>query len=168
MSDDIKVSKAGVGDPTSPLYGQLLSVEDERRLDEKGREVVKGKPWGDAGTGMYLVVALHTVPMYADKIQVGRTEIDLSRIKGGYKLDLMVSPYGKPTFNQPIVGACLELPDDLALDAIKRQYVVEWLIETAFEALDERQVKFRESPYLDEFQFALAAAADKAIAAARL
>lgn len=155
-----------IGRPDTDLG--LLSEHDEKRLDEHGKPVVEGLPWSEAGTGMYLVIAAHTVPIYSDKIMVGRTEIDLGKLGANLKLDIMVSKTGKPTWYQPVIGACLEIPSDLALDKHKRQYVIEWLTNTVLETLDLRRINIRKSQYKDEVFMAVAVAAEKAIAATGL
>jgi hypothetical protein len=127
----------GQGHPLDPDRHKVLSADDERRIDEKGVAVVDGKLWGDSGTGMYLVVGLHTVPLSADRKMVGHSEIDTGVHK--YKMTMAVC-HGKPTFLHPIVGACLELPDDLGSDAKKRQYVTEWIVNTVMEAFADRDI----------------------------
>ena len=49
LTDDaghvVGIADVGVGHPDDPYRGQLLSVDDERRIDEKGELVVRGVPW---------------------------------------------------------------------------------------------------------------------------
>lgn len=158
----------GEGHPLDPNRGKLLSHDDERRIDEKGRPVVDGKLWGDAHTDMWLVVNMHVAPYYPDRLVVGRTEIALGEAFGGAgstKLSIAVSKKGKPVFMHEIVGGCLELPDDLGSDAAKRQYVIEWLLGTVFECFEVRQIALpdKKSQTMQDFGMALAAAAQKAI-----
>ena len=127
---DIKV---GVGDPSSPYFGQLLSEEDEAKLDNKGEPIVEGDRWGDCSTGMYLVVAVgaNNNPFtLLDRKSLGGGTFPFGRVQ-----ITVVTTEGKPRFTQTVAGACLELPVDLGRDELKRRYVVEWLTDTAAEAL---------------------------------
>jgi hypothetical protein len=124
-----------IGRPETDLG--LLSADEEKQVDDKGRPVVDGKPWSKTSTGMYLVIALHTVPLSADRNMIGHSEIDTGVNK--FQMTMGVT-HGKPTFLHPIVGACLELPDDLGTDALKRQYVVEWIVHTTMEAFADRDI----------------------------
>lgn len=131
--------QAGVGDPSSPLYGQLLSEEDEKRLDEKGEEVVDGLPWSECKTGVYLSVLVSPNLPYADRRTLGGGVCAVpSKIKGDLKGPLNIALFttlGKPAFNCPFFGASLELPSDLAKDGLKKKYVIEWLVHTVSESL---------------------------------
>jgi hypothetical protein len=127
----------GQGHPLDPDRSKILSEDDEKRIDEKGNPIVEGKLWSKASTGLYLVIALHTVPLSADRLFKGHSEIDTGIHK--FKLTMGVTE-GKPTFLHDTVGACLELPDDLGTDAIKRQYVIEWIVDTVMEAFADRNI----------------------------
>jgi hypothetical protein len=134
----------GHGNPGSPLFGQVLSEEDEKRVDDMGEEVVKGKVWSESGTGVYLSVALHTREKAGPlKPLVAQVDIDLTKAGPKDWTLTLGAGYGKPTFSHPVVGACLELPEDLALDLLKKQYVVEWLVNTIDEALKNRELGIR-------------------------
>jgi hypothetical protein len=67
----------------------------------------------------------------------------------------------------PCWGACLELPADLGDDAIKRQYVVEWLVETTKESLSACRIKMNKHR-LKKIGAAVADAANIAIKGANL
>lgn len=45
-----------IGKPGHPDFQKMLSADDEKRVDEKGRPVVLGLPWSVAGTGLYITV----------------------------------------------------------------------------------------------------------------
>lgn len=156
----------GQGHPLDPDRHKVLSADDEKRIDEKGRPVVDGKLWSDSGTGMYLVIALHTKPMNSDPRLTGYTELNLGM--GGYLLSMGVSR-GKPTFTHDTVGACLELPDDLGSDELKRQYVTEWICNTVIEALADRDITLQEGEtFTMNLMECVAHASDIAIQAVKL
>lgn len=154
----------GAGNPLSPYNDQKLSEDDEKSIDDKGRPTQMGKLWSKSGTGVYLVVGLHTQesssPVRPLKAKV---DIDLSKaLSKGWSLCVGTS-IGKPTFLHPIIGACLELPDDLAADPIKRQYVVEWLVNTVDEAMKDRSLSVPRSKR-PQVAAAIAEAANASIA----
>jgi hypothetical protein len=130
--------KTGVGDPSNPYFGQLLSAEDEKRIDEKGRPIVEGKPWSGASTGLWLTVACAPTMGGAEHAgsPLGGDWLPVSLGLSTYGLKLGVhTTLGRPKFSGTVAGSCMELPSDLASDSIKRKYVVEWLKETCAEAL---------------------------------
>ena len=140
--------KTGVGNPLSPYTGELLSEDDEKRVDDKGHKVAHGLLWSEAKSGRWLTVALHTAEtLNAQTPLVARTDMDLNKVifnsKGKrWTLSLMTSEV-LPRFYHSTVGAALELPIDLAVDSIKRGYVSEWLVNTCDEALKERKLGVR-------------------------
>jgi hypothetical protein len=163
----------GQGHPLSPDRGKLLSADDEKRIDEKGRPVVSGKLWSQAGTGMYLVVLMRDQPLQSDIPIVGRTDITLGLAFGGSGstvLTVGVSKGGVPRFAHEYVGAALELPDDLGNDAMKRSYVIEWLVETVRECFQVRRIALpnKDSSVFQDLGMAVAAAAQKAIEGSQL
>ena len=162
----------GQGHPLDPNREKLLSVDDERRIDEKGRPVVDGKLWGDSATGMYLIVMMHDAVFMTERPVVGRTEIALGGafLAGTRKLSIAVSKTGKPVFLHEIVGACLELPDDLGQDKQKRQYIIEWLTATVMECFEVSKIRMPspDSNTMMELKVAVAVAAEKAIEATSL
>ena len=50
--------KTGVGDPSSPYFGKLLTAEEEAKIDPSGAPIVDGETWGSSGTGLYLTIAV--------------------------------------------------------------------------------------------------------------
>lgn len=169
MSEDIKPI-VGQGHPLDPNRGTLLSEDDEKRIDDKGRPIVDGKLWGDAATGMYLGVMIHEAMFATDLPVVGRTEVSLGSNfvgAGSSKLSIFASKTGKPTFLHEYVGACLELPDDLGQDATKRQYVVEWLTETVKECFGVRKIDIPKDK-VEDLAYAVAMSSEKAIEATGL
>lgn len=138
--------KTGVGNPLSPYQDTVLTLEEEKSIDDKGRKVVHGKLWSKSGTNRYLVVALHNREMaecLTDKL--AKVDIDLTQnlvktLGQRYWTLSIMTTEGKPRFLHGVTGACLEIPDDLAEDAIKRQYVVEWLVNTCDEAMIDRRI----------------------------
>lgn len=134
----VATADIALGHPDNPYRGQLLSAEDERRLDEKGQEVVKGVPWGEAQTGLWLAVAVGSGPLSAHVPPIGGTSFSISqRITRGADMRLFVGTFRdtKPRWSTATTGACIELPHDLAQDEIKRKYLTEWLAHTCVEAL---------------------------------
>ncbi len=139
--------KTGVGNPLSPYNDELLSEDDEKRVDDKGLLVVHGKTWGESSTNKYLWIALwlggHENGDITQLVPGGRgqSDIDMSRLTLGtpWSISLGVSE-GKPRFNIPTVGACLEIPDDLGDDVLKQKYVIEWLVDTVDESLQNRKL----------------------------
>jgi hypothetical protein len=161
--------EAKLGDPNSPLYGQVLTAEEEKKVDDQGRPVVEGLPWSEAKTGLYLVVACMGKSPKADRPMLGGTSVDVPKAMcSGIKRNrvMLVGTFmGRPAFDTQYTGCALELPADLARDALKRQYVVEWLAETAKESLEESGVNLkRDRALFDQLALWLAMAAQDAIA----
>ncbi len=138
----IGTAHIGVGDPRNPHSN--LTASDEKRLDPQGDPVVEGLPWSEAGTGLYLLVALSPTPTWptAGNNYNGCSH-GLSRLPGAGEARLLVgTSLGKPAFATPVIGACLELPVDLGTDSVKRRYVAEWIAHTAVEALQKSGLGF--------------------------
>ncbi len=130
---DIKV---GMGDPSSPLFGQLLSVEDEQKLDPKGELVVNKAPWSKVSTGLYLTVAVTLLGTLKVSKTLGGRPIPVPWQLSKTPLWLYVlTSEGKTTFDGVVAGAALELPSDLGQASLNRKYVVEWIRDTATEGL---------------------------------
>ena len=129
--------KVGMGDPTSPYFGQLLSEEEEKILDAKGERVVSGLPWSEARTGLWLTVAVcpERFAVDASSLLGGEPIPVVSHLTGKPFYLYVTSSEGKPVFTKPVAGASLELPVDLGRDELKRKYVVEWLRDTSAESL---------------------------------
>ena len=154
----------GVGNPLSPYTDELLSVDDEKGIDDKGLKIVEGLLWSKAATDTYLWVSLWVGNELTQLVPggTGQSDISLDSIfSGGWSLSLGISQ-GKPRFNLPTVGAALELPHDLGDDAIKRQYVAEWLSNTVVEALQDRQLDVKDAP-LGDLALLIADASNRAI-----
>jgi hypothetical protein len=118
----------GIGHPDFLDARKLLSKDDEKSIDEKGNKVIDGDLWSASATGLYLILF-----GYKGGGTFGQAT---GTIGLGNGLSLMVgSGTGKPTFPIAGWGASLELPADLARDDLKRQYVTEWVIDTAKEIL---------------------------------
>lgn len=134
----VGIADVGLGHPDDPYRGQLLSVEDERRLDEKGQPVVKGLAWSEARTGLWLTIAAGAGALSGlSPAHSGGCFSISPRIVRGADMRLFVGTFrdAKPVFSTPTCGACLELPSDLGSDSIKRKYVTEWIAHTVIEAL---------------------------------
>ena len=52
---DPKHPVAGVGHPN---FQQMMSADDEKKVDEKGMPVVLGLPWSAAATGLYITLCV--------------------------------------------------------------------------------------------------------------
>jgi len=151
----------GVGDPSSPYFKQLLTEDDEARLDTKGNPVVEKSRWGDCGTGLYLVVAANVGdhPAALDRKSLGGGSFKYAHVN-----ITVVTTKGKPTMNAVFSGACLELPVDLGEDELKRRYVVEWLVDTASEAMAMWGVNISGNPGLyEQLGLRIASTAEHAI-----
>jgi hypothetical protein len=159
--------KVGMGMPGQDK--ECLTPEEEKKLDEHGELIVHGQPWSYVPTGLYLNVfgtkALRgasegsTVNMGCDRHYAGQS----LRMED---LTLVVcTTAGKPTFNVDGWGASLEIPADLARDALKKQYVTEWMIETTREVFGESESRLENG---DQFAVWLAMTADSAIRATGL
>jgi len=163
-SNPIVDPKAVIGHPNDPNRGQLLSADDEKRVDDKGRPVVDGLLWSNARTGLYLFVGGSSGPLMADRPIYGARGLHLKNTK----LSVGVTR-GRPVFNTDCWGACLELPSDLARDGLKRQYVAEWIGHTAAEALGELQVELAgHAESIEKVAVWLCQSAEEAITQARL
>ncbi len=122
-----------------PDFQAQLSPGDEKRVDEKGRPVVLGLPWSEAATGLYLTVHLSAVqhghgPKADRKVHGRSLGYPTKSGETPHALTLVVS-LGKPRFSVGGWGASLELPSDLAQDALKVTYVTEWFLDTVREAV---------------------------------
>lgn len=123
----------GHGHPLDPNRGQLLSEDDERRVDEKGRPIASGLLWGNSHTGAYICVAVCKDGDWgASKTCIGHTATE--KYLDGRRIHVFCS-VGKPKITVPYFGACLELPSDLGRDDTKQQYVTEWVAATAAESI---------------------------------
>lgn len=127
---DIKVEH---GDPRSQYYGQLLSVEDEKRLGHDDQPVATGKMWSEAHSDVYLTVGIAKAgTVLTSGMMYAYAE---ESIPNGKQIILATSR-GKPKIESgAVAGASLELPADLGEDAAKRQYVTEWLTHTLLESM---------------------------------
>lgn len=149
----------GVGDPSGKYFGQVLTAEEEKRVDEKGRPVVQGMTWGAASTGLYLT-------LFAPKNPREFTSPYGSTVKLTDRCVLWMD-VGLGRVKTPVegVGLCLELPADLGSDKLKAQYVSEWAVATVKEIL----AGFGEPPWLsDSAKLQLVMSLDAEIAKAGL
>jgi hypothetical protein len=156
--------KTGVGNPLDPYNDELLSVEDEKRLDDKGRLVVHGKPWSSASTGLFLWSALWVGDEITQLVPGGKgqSDIDLSGLyKRKWTLSIGLSQ-GRPRFNLPCVGASIEVPSDIGDDSLKQKYLGEWLVATVLESLENRDLPVSKD-IMDELALKVSFSADRAI-----
>tara|TARA_R110000803_G_scaffold149677_6_gene215125 strand:- start:292 stop:879 length:588 start_codon:yes stop_codon:yes gene_type:complete len=141
----VGIADVGVGDPTNPYHGQLLSVDDEKRLDSRGAEVVKGLPWSQANTGLWFTIASGAGEIKSDIPPHCGTSMSIpQRVVSGADARLFVGIFRdyKPKFSTPVYGAAIELPSDLGGDEIKRKYITEWIAHTTVEAVSGLGVTF--------------------------
>ncbi len=125
--------RVGVGHPDNPYAGQLLSEDEERRIDDRGEPIVNQAAWRDVPTGTYVCVYVtrHRLPMHdLEGIVYGHKETNIR----GWHLNVTATA-GKPVLKVNYAGAALELPSDLGNDDLKQRYVAEWIVSTAAEAL---------------------------------
>lgn len=155
--------RVGMGLPGAEK--ELLSVDEEKSIDEHGQKVVSKLPWSKVSTGLYmtLFVALVAAPdgeaygkAFCDREMCG----DRTLVGPNHQL-LICGTRGKPKFNLAGWGASLEMPSDLASDSLKKQYVTEWLVHTLTELLGVSGSRHSGSP---EFALWVCATADAAIA----
>lgn len=122
-------AKVQMGHPFKDTNLGLTSADDEKRLDERGRPVVYGKPWSEVPTGLFLVVFLSEARSKPDGLFWGaRCPVDSHHLSVGVTC-------GRPRFDAPGSGSCLEIPGDLGDDPLKQQYVTEWLAHTLAESI---------------------------------
>ncbi len=167
----IKKGYVALGDPRNPHAGELLSEDDEKRIDSEGAEVVKGIPWSEGSTGLYLVVGAAPGGIRLDRKSPGASRLTVPQtITKGPNLCISVGcTMGRPTVLEDCVAACLELPVDLAQDPHKIQYVTEWISHSAIEALAAYGLKWdMQVSGFKELAVAVAKASEQAIAAWRL
>ncbi len=159
------------GDPRNPLAGELLSADDEKRLDPEGNLVVGGLPWSESGTGLYLTVGAALGGIQLDRKSPGATALRVPSTTADIAgLEISIGcTLGKPTVMNECVAASLELPVDLAQDPMKIQYVTEWVAHTAIEALAAYGLKWdmKISAFV-QLAMAVSVASEKAIGAWRL
>ena len=123
----------------------MLSEADEKRIDEEGRPIVDGLLWSEAASGAYLFVCVSREAVKSGKTLIGATVVTKTVKPNILTIGCTI---GKPTFNVPFIGACLEIPTDLGTDAIKRAYVAAWLAHTAAEALAKAGSSMGDDPIL--------------------
>ena len=121
--------QTGQGNPASRHYGELLSSEEEKRIDADDRVVVDRLLWGKAATGLYLTLY---GTRYDEPVQVDREMSGQSLWLGNTLLTVAVT-LGKPRWWREGFGLSLELPSDLGSDESKQDYVTQWVIETTKE-----------------------------------
>jgi hypothetical protein len=136
----------GHGHPMDPNRGKLLSADDEKRIDEEGRPIVRGLLWSEAASGAYLFVAVSASPLSSTKTLIGAHATSGPTLSNRHIT--VGCTIGKPAFAQAYTGACLEIPTDLGRDDIKRDYVAQWLAHTAAEALGKSGVNLGGDPVL--------------------
>jgi hypothetical protein len=121
--------RTGVGDPTSRYYGELLSEEEEKRIDADDRVIVDKNLWSEGRTDVWLSI-------YGTRTE---REVGCDRPYSGQSLWLgntmltVAVTDGKPRWNQEGFGLALELPADLGSDDSKRDYLTQWVVETTKE-----------------------------------
>ena len=120
------------GHPNDPNRGQLLTEDDEKRMDAEGRPIVDGLSWSEAATGLYLFVGVADGPLtFGARVSGASAE----RIPGTSKWMSVGVLNGKASADKHWAGASLEIPSDLGRDHLKQKYVAEWVADTAAEAL---------------------------------
>ena len=105
--------------------------QDPKKIDDTGRPIVRGKPWSECSTGLFL------------NVMVTHSEITLDRKWTGRNVYLAASnlwlnissTMGRPISIEAMWGSCLEIPSDLGQDPLKQQYVTEWFISTVSESV---------------------------------
>lgn len=120
------------GHPLDPNRGSVLSADDEKRIDDKGRPIALGLLWSKATTGLYLIVAVTKGDPKIDRKLIGGAQ---TVVRKAARLTVGVT-FGRPRLSSEFWGAALELPSDLGRDRVKQKYVAEWLRDTTLEALE--------------------------------
>jgi len=139
-----KKGYVGLGDPRNPYNGQLLSEDEEKRIDAEGKHVIQGAPWSETSTDLYLSVLAAPGPVTLDRKIFGGTSVGVNTAltKGADLRVFLGTTLGRPVVGVTCYGAALELPVDLGSDPLKRRYVTEWIAHTAVEALSNYGIGF--------------------------
>lgn len=120
-----------------PLYDhKQFSPDDEKKVDIKGDAVVDGLPWSAAKTGTWLTLFGFKKPEGQTIGHLLPPGADWFPLTEGVQFMMAVTPF-KPRFVVPGWGACIELPSDLGDDALKRDYLTQWMVETTKEILEQ-------------------------------
>jgi hypothetical protein len=140
-----------IGHPLGDLSGN--SLDDDKRMDEKGNVVVDGQLWSQSHTGLWLSL-LGTrgglAPIGVISIAEEMTTV------GGLNVAL-VTTFGKPQWTTETIGQAIEIPSDLGQDPSKREYMTAWILRTMLEifTLSAAENWFRGIPAGGEDGFAL-------------
>jgi hypothetical protein len=114
-----------IGHPLGDLSGN--SLDDDKRMDEKGNVVVDGQLWSQSHTGLWLSL-LGTrgglAPIGVISIAEEMTTV------GGLNVAL-VTTFGKPQWTTETIGQAIEIPSDLGQDPSKREYMTAWILRPA-------------------------------------
>ncbi len=101
--------KARPIDFTDEHFRRHMTPEDEKRTDHQGRPAVLGLPWSQAGTGLFLMIGC------------------VQRRPGTKGVEIPMDGF----------WGALELPVDLATDALKKKYVTEWICAEVDKAIGQ-------------------------------
>lgn len=157
--------KAHLGHPDPNHPTNKYKGEDAFLFDDKGRPVTSKGRWGGKGTDLwiFLLVSEDQVDLHGPADGLKPPEVCTSRI-GRVWFTVGVSE-GRPTFKTKVHGQALELPSDLARDDLKKQYLIDWLKDTAVENLTAavRDMNFSGLRSPEEFSQWLANSAEKTI-----
>lgn len=137
MSDDLIMPKAGMGHPDPNHPSNKYKGGDAYLYDYEGRPIVSKGRWGGQGTNLWLFITMskQSVGLRAPADGMKEPEVFRHGI-GGVNWTIGVSE-GRPVFLSSVFGQCLELPGDLARDDLKKQYIMDWIKDTAIECMVE-------------------------------
>ena len=127
---------AKLGDPRQRK--EMLTEEEEKKVDDKGNLVVYGATWSSVPTGIFLSV--YATPPVSNPARVTNCSKWFRATRRTKNARFIIATsFGRPAWDQEGVGCCLELPGDLGQDTLKQQYVVEWLMHTMVECCELTQ-----------------------------
>lgn len=155
----------GIGHPDTNHPTNRYKGDDAFLYDAEGRPVTSKGRWGGRGTNLWMFLLISKAAPGICAPADGFKEPELCRKSmGGCWFTLGVSE-GRPRFRSAVFGQSLELPSDLARDELKKQYVIDWLKDTALENLAEatNNMDFTGLSSPDEFATWLEDSADKTI-----
>lgn len=126
--------KAAMGHPDPNHPSNRFKDDAAKLVDWEGRPVVRGLPWGEAGSGLWLFVAVSEAapptPTAADGAKAPR----VARWSVGGVWFTVGCTEGRPSWpSGRVFGNAMELPHDLARDELKKTLVMDWLRDMAQE-----------------------------------
>lgn len=157
--------KVGYGHPDPNHPTNQYKGDDAFLYDAEGRPITSKGRWGGKGTNLWLFLLVSESAPGLRAPANGLKEPQVCRTHMGGVWFTLGCSEGRPTFTTSVYGQSLELPSDLARDELKKQYVIDWLKDTAEENLREAlfAMGFRGLPSPAQFAKWLETSADTTI-----